>query len=344
VFTEDIAPAYQDWIINPGRPITLRLYKKSQVTNEDAESSPPWRDHATSIQAFFADLDVLFVFDLHREREWFTSHVLRGSSRKPAVIDLHKMARFFLPDRTFYDQEELIGQAVPQSEWKRSDPRLLYFLRALSKILQGVLDSITTPFFGDDNRAAVLSLLTHALKPSGPADFDWMRRIAGKESIRWTDEFPRVRASHRIPEEAPSVAEVGSWIKSKLPKVASEHYIHSSDGQKTLDHRTLSETDIETAFDHLASLEDVVRRPRQIEYAKFIGSAINSGGRFAIEAGTGTGKTLGYLVPAAEFLLKHPNKKVVVATATKNLQSQILGRELEKVTTRRSKYQDLRYA
>ena len=56
--------------------------------------------------------------------------------------------------------------------------------------------------------------------------------------------------------------------------------------------------------------------------------AVNGRGAYAIEAGTGTGKTFGYLVPALEYLRHAPEGLVVVATSTKNLQEQMRRGEL----------------
>ncbi len=61
-------------------------------------------------------------------------------------------------------------------------------------------------------------------------------------------------------------------------------------------------------------------------------SALNEGRKLIVEAGTGTGKTLAYLVPA---LLSE--KRVVVSTGTKALQEQLFFRDipfLEKVLGR----------
>ena len=45
-------------------------------------------------------------------------------------------------------------------------------------------------------------------------------------------------------------------------------------------------------------------------------------------AGTGTGKSLGYLAPALLWLVRHPNKRIVVATATLALQSQLANNDI----------------
>jgi ATP-dependent DNA helicase DinG len=59
-------------------------------------------------------------------------------------------------------------------------------------------------------------------------------------------------------------------------------------------------------------------RPGQLAMAERIAAAIEGDERLLVEAGTGTGKTLAYLVPA---LLS--GRKVVVSTGTKTLQDQI---------------------
>ncbi|WP_010173156.1 DEAD/DEAH box helicase [Bacillus coahuilensis] len=49
-----------------------------------------------------------------------------------------------------------------------------------------------------------------------------------------------------------------------------------------------------------------------------------------IEAGTGMGKTMGYLLPSAYYALEH-NKRVIISTYTNQLQAQILYNEIPKL-------------
>lgn len=67
-------------------------------------------------------------------------------------------------------------------------------------------------------------------------------------------------------------------------------------------------------------------REVQLTLADKIMNTIESNGTLIAEAGTGTGKTFAYLVPA---ILK--NKKTIVSTGTKNLQEQLFYRDLPKV-------------
>lgn len=79
-----------------------------------------------------------------------------------------------------------------------------------------------------------------------------------------------------------------------------------------------------SAFDVVtAALPGAEDRPGQREMSALVGSAIANRRHLIVQAGTGTGKTLAYLVPAIEA-----GARVVVATATKALQDQLGAKDL----------------
>ena len=57
-------------------------------------------------------------------------------------------------------------------------------------------------------------------------------------------------------------------------------------------------------------------------------SALASGRHLLVQAGTGTGKSLGYLAPALVRLTQQPGERIVVATATLALQSQLANADI----------------
>ena len=77
-----------------------------------------------------------------------------------------------------------------------------------------------------------------------------------------------------------------------------------------------------------AAVEAIGGQPRegQIEMAEAVANALSDRHHLLVQAGTGTGKSLAYLVPA----LVH-GKKVLVATATLALQRQLVERDLPKI-------------
>jgi len=68
-------------------------------------------------------------------------------------------------------------------------------------------------------------------------------------------------------------------------------------------------------------------RPGQVQMARAVARAIATGRHLVVQAGTGTGKSLAYLVPAVVS-----GKRTVVATATKALQDQLAERDLPAVS------------
>ena len=75
--------------------------------------------------------------------------------------------------------------------------------------------------------------------------------------------------------------------------------------------------------EHLAGFRP---RPAQLAMALAVQNAIKTKSSLIAEAGTGTGKTFAYLIPA---ILS--GKRVIVSTGTKNLQDQLFGKDLQVV-------------
>src|SRR5881397_3032776 len=68
-------------------------------------------------------------------------------------------------------------------------------------------------------------------------------------------------------------------------------------------------------------------RPQQQEMAVAAARALEEDRHLVVEAGTGVGKSLAYLVPAILFALEH-RKKAIVSTHTINLQEQLLHKDI----------------
>jgi len=77
----------------------------------------------------------------------------------------------------------------------------------------------------------------------------------------------------------------------------------------------------------LDTLPNYEPRPAQIEMLEYTESLFDHGGMLYAEAGTGTGKSLAYLLPAAAFSVKN-RKKTVISTYTIDLQEQLVTQDL----------------
>jgi ATP-dependent DNA helicase DinG len=76
-------------------------------------------------------------------------------------------------------------------------------------------------------------------------------------------------------------------------------------------------------FDRTAVSADYEYRPAQLEMAELVHDAFESHHHAIVEAGTGTGKTLAYLLPAI-----CSGRRVVISTATKSLQEQLFQKDI----------------
>src|SRR5947199_6417627 len=68
-------------------------------------------------------------------------------------------------------------------------------------------------------------------------------------------------------------------------------------------------------------------RPGQIELAEAVRRAFEEKRHLIVEAGTGTGKTLAYLVPAIAAATGR-GQRVIISTGTKNLQEQLMEKDI----------------
>src|SRR5438876_10959014 len=72
---------------------------------------------------------------------------------------------------------------------------------------------------------------------------------------------------------------------------------------------------------------DYEYRPGQVQMAEAVLRAFDDKDHLIVEAGTGTGKTLAYLVPAVAAALGGRGR-VIISTGTKNLQEQLMEKDI----------------
>ena len=70
-------------------------------------------------------------------------------------------------------------------------------------------------------------------------------------------------------------------------------------------------------------IDNFVAREAQMQFAESIATILSEGGNGLIEAGTGIGKTFGYLIP-----IMRSGRTAIISTGTRNLQDQIMHKDL----------------
>lgn len=89
-------------------------------------------------------------------------------------------------------------------------------------------------------------------------------------------------------------------------------------------------SEIKVAFSEsgmLSKSPDFSYRPQQQEMAVAVAETLENTGVLAVEAGTGVGKSLAYLIPAVKFAIEN-DRKAVISTHTINLQEQLVKKDL----------------
>ncbi len=114
-----------------------------------------------------------------------------------------------------------------------------------------------------------------------------------------------------------------------LPMVAEARAIEPRDEPES--YRPVAADAVRRAFADSAGLAGALPgfepRPQQLRMAEAVAEAFSSGRSLMIEAPTGVGKSLAYLVPAGLFARAN-GVRVVVATHTRNLQDQLASQDL----------------
>lgn len=106
-----------------------------------------------------------------------------------------------------------------------------------------------------------------------------------------------------------------------------EEYFFFQDIERNI----LSDIDISNYFTENGIISKTIPnfeyRKEQENMANYVQNSINKNKKIIIEAGTGTGKTLAYLLPAVKWAILN-ERKVIIATNTINLQEQLINKDI----------------
>ncbi|MGI8554523.1 MAG: hypothetical protein ACR2PL_27595, partial [Dehalococcoidia bacterium] len=222
-----------------------------------------------------------------------------GVSGTP-VFDLSELTELLVPGRETYELHSLarhLGLIPPALQGLEEDA----VLSAL------VFDALR-------ERAAAIdpTLLQEIVRLTAASD--WSLRYFFRDVV---ESLPALFSVPSLGSESSGATtatnESGEW--RPLSPLAERRHIDPDEIVRTLECATgESESGLE-------------RRPQQLEMAAAVASALDEDSHLIVEAGTGTGKSLGYLLPSACFALRN-NARVVVSTNTINLQQQIIGKDI----------------
>ncbi|MEI6155108.1 MAG: hypothetical protein WCQ90_13590, partial [Deltaproteobacteria bacterium] len=260
-----------------------------------------------------------FIFYLNNNDNIDDLLELTGDIR---FIDLSFAAEFFLPHRESH---------TPKSLWEymfqKQRDRISFSAPEMVDLSVELVKHICRVQLNDREHAHAAAI-RFFLKKSNT--------LLGEAFCHIVSHYTEYSGELTTPRSSPDTDQWEAFLEQ------SGRYASSSNKDLSQPFKKIPEDFCENIYRELGkTIKGFTYRPSQAEYSKNIARALNTGTILTIEAGTGTGKTLGYLLPVIEFLLRNPDLRVAISTYTKNLQRQVFLGELELVKEINVLYQDV---
>ncbi|HEY7295136.1 MAG TPA: helicase C-terminal domain-containing protein [Dehalococcoidia bacterium] len=283
-------------LVNPGRPLPYRIRALTGITDEELQSAPPFAVVAETLRAFLGDAPIVgqhVGFDL--------MYLERMGLRPPGpVFNTAELAELLVPGLPEYSLRGLtrrFGIDFPTQHRALPDAEAAMQLFLLLR-----------------ERAQQIPPLVLAEIVQLSAETSWPLRRFFAEAL-----------------QAAAPGSVPAAVADIVLDVTAGPRPPAAPLQPRTEREPISGDEVRAVFGCVAGRPDVFggfeQRPQQLEMAEAVGEALAQDGHLLVEAGTGTGKSLAYLVPAACFALRN-NERVVVSTNTINLQEQITGKDI----------------
>jgi len=287
--------------VNPGRPIPPEIQRITSITDADVAGAPRFEQVAGDLIDFVGDLAIVgqnVQFDIG----FLTAR------------DVH----FAGPT---YDTWELASVLLPRAERLNLATLAESLGIAMPVAHRALADAETT-------RDVFLELLLRLEALPRPLLLD-LHTFAARSGWGLTTLIePIIAGAGGSPGELLAAADVEA-IAARLavpPSTAPDPVLEPAEQA-----RPVTEEEIDALFAAAARRDDLFpgyeRRLGQEEMSRAVARTMAHGGHLAVEAGTGTGKSLAYLLPALLHALRNGDR-VVVSTHTRNLQEQLIEHDI----------------
>ena len=286
-------------LINPGRRIPPLITNLTGITNAMVANSPQLHEVLEEFVSFVGDAPVLghnITFDLgflHKQEALLDSD----------AMDTYDLASAILPGAGRYNLGALgqtLNVLLPATHRALDDARVTHavFIRLYEMAKALPLDII----------AEIVRLGEEITWGAGWV-FEEILRERSRETIKARKTADRY---HGPLFEAPPFEP-----ETVLKPISDPGTIDVDEVAALLEHGG--------AFSqHFPQFE---HRSQQVEMLRAVTTALSEGRHLMVEAGTGTGKSMAYLVPTALWATKN-NRRVVISTNTINLQDQLINKDI----------------
>ena len=330
-------------LVNPYCRLSSFVRRYTGITQEEVDGSPPFSEVASRLAPFIGSTPIVghnIPFDLG----FLTSKGLRVSSPRCDTWDLAYVLQPEMRDYSLAKLAASLGISHPRPHRALEDALATreVFLR-LAKMASD-LDVFT---LAEMERLAARSswvlsyflrrLASHMVASRARSGISpWATGEAGPGQ---GPVGSRIHASSHQPTSPPLIAAAGIDIRELRKRLRSARALRPNQTVQKIDvGRVVSMLQKDGAL--ARAMPGFEERPEQIAMARTVAEAINEGKRLMVEAGTGVGKSLAYLMPAALYALMN-NARVVVSTNTINLQEQLLTKDVPTLVNALSRLEDV---
>ncbi|MCS6827965.1 MAG: exonuclease domain-containing protein [Caldilinea sp.] len=292
-------------LVNPQRPIPPRITQITGIRNEDVAHAPTLDRVLPELRAFVdAEVYAVVAHNTGFDLGFLAAAGLRF--QRPAY-DTVELAQILIPGEASYNLGELcLRLDIPLSDAHRAtgdaEATAQLFRTLRRRLLQLPLPILHLIAESSEGSAwSLATLFAEAAMELGAGEN--AQSGQGVIALPAAPAFDSTAAERCALAPGPSTEAVA----------ISPHLIERIFAENGPLHRLLGDR-----FEHRAG---------QTAMAMQVAEAFNRGDHLLIEAGTGTGKSLAYLLPAALWAIAN-DTRVVVATNTINLQEQLLEKDL----------------
>ena len=288
-----------NFLINPGRQIPPFITQLTGITNNMVSGAPSIDTILPDLQRFVGKLPVLghnVRFDL----SFLRRYKLFGLND---VLDTYELASVLLPTASRYNLGALaqsLGILLPATHRALDDARV--------------------------TRAVYMQLIEEALKLPIPILAEILRL---SDTVEWGGFFPlrevmKLRSRETIAPRTAKTSILGPIFSSLYSDFAGT--LQPAQEPIALDVEEVSSIlELGGGFSH--HFPQFEYRIQQVEMLRSITRALSEGRHLIVEAGTGVGKSMAYLIPAALWAIKN-ERRVVISTNTINLQDQLINKDI----------------
>jgi predicted DnaQ family exonuclease/DinG family helicase len=278
--------------VNPGRAIPFAITELTGIRDEDVADAPSLHDILPSLSRFVGGHTVI-GHSVEFDMAFLNRH---GCLTENDILDTFELSTVLITHADRYSLESLsllLGIELEQAHRALDDAqashRLFYaLLRRAASLPPRVLKEIV----GHGERV------------------NWQAAAFFREALREAANQPPAQRVTSVPTAAPQE------YKPLQPK--AEPTPLDTD-------RLAAILEKGGAFD--AHFPDHEYRPQQVDMLRSVAQALNEGRHMLVEAPTGVGKSLAYLIPAVHWA-KQNGQRVVISTNTINLQEQLYHKDL----------------